>query len=114
MFLREFAPVKCFVIFSHTVQLQRDVKNNKNENKNKAITKATDKNDIFVPTAVWLLSFVRLQDDSLLPTFNLTRSGAGHLAYDVRSMPIKAYINVLKSAKIKILYIEALGYFWLV
>lgn len=52
MFLREFAPVKCFVIFSHTVQLQRDVKNNKNENKNKAITKATDKNDIFVPTAV--------------------------------------------------------------
>lgn len=108
MFLREFAPVKCFVIFSHTVQLQRDVKNNKNENKNKAITKATDKNDIFVPTAVWL------QDDSLLPTFNLTRSGAGHLAYDVRSMPIKAYINVLKSAKIKILYLEALGYFWLV
>lgn len=52
MFLREVAPVKCFVIFSYMVQIQRDVKNNKNENKNKAITKATDKNDISVPTAV--------------------------------------------------------------
>lgn len=112
MFLRKVTPVKCFVIFSYMVQIQRDVKNNKNENKNKAITKATDKNDISVPTAVWLLSFVRLQDDSLLPTFNLTRSGADHLACDVRSMAIKPYINVLKSAKIKILYLAALGYFW--